>query len=158
MAKVILVCGKICSGKTTYAKALKAETRAVVLSADEIVLSLFGEFLGDEHDAVVEKSKQYLLNLAAEIARAGADVILDFGFWTRAERRAVREFFAEKSVAAQWHYLNIPQDKWRRNVARRNSEYKPGGGSYYVDETLAAKCEALFEPPERPEIDVWVEA
>jgi uridine kinase len=34
MAKVILICGKICSGKTTYAKRLLCENKAVLLSTD----------------------------------------------------------------------------------------------------------------------------
>lgn len=42
MAKVILICGKICSGKSTYAEQLRVQNNAVVLSTDEITLALFG--------------------------------------------------------------------------------------------------------------------
>ena len=40
MAKVLLICGKICCGKSTYAKKLKEENNAVILSVDEIMLSI----------------------------------------------------------------------------------------------------------------------
>ena len=41
MAKVFLICGKICSGKSTYARKLMENRQAVLLSADEIMLALF---------------------------------------------------------------------------------------------------------------------
>ena len=39
MPKVIMICGKLCSGKSTYAKKLQQEGKAVVLSIDEIMLA-----------------------------------------------------------------------------------------------------------------------
>ncbi|HOV25823.1 MAG TPA: AAA family ATPase [Pseudobacteroides sp.] len=48
MAKIIIMCGKICSGKSTYSQKLKKEINAVVLSCDELMLSLFDEQLGDK--------------------------------------------------------------------------------------------------------------
>ena len=50
MAKVIMTCGKICCGKTTYARCLQAAGNAVILSIDEITLSLFPEGAGEMHD------------------------------------------------------------------------------------------------------------
>ena len=47
MAKLVLICGKLCCGKTTYAKRLAKEIQAVRLSCDDIMLSLFGKDLGD---------------------------------------------------------------------------------------------------------------
>ena len=43
MAKVIMTCGRICCGKTTYAQKLREERNAVILSIDEITLTLFPE-------------------------------------------------------------------------------------------------------------------
>lgn len=34
MAKVIAICGKICSGKTWYARQLREQEQAVILSCD----------------------------------------------------------------------------------------------------------------------------
>ena len=50
MAKVYLICGKICSGKTTYAEKLCAENDAVLLSVDEMTLTVFGQNCGEKHD------------------------------------------------------------------------------------------------------------
>ena len=40
MARVFLVCGKLCSGKSICAETLKKEHKAVILSVDEITLAL----------------------------------------------------------------------------------------------------------------------
>ena len=42
MAKVIMMCGRICCGKSTYARRLRTEINAAVLSIDEIMLAVFG--------------------------------------------------------------------------------------------------------------------
>ena len=65
MAKVILVCGRICCGKTTYAHRLAKERRAAVLSVDEVMLAIFGQHCGDMHDTYAARTKQYLLVKAA---------------------------------------------------------------------------------------------
>ena len=88
MAKVIMVCGKICSGKSTYSEKLRKENKAVVLSVDEIMLTLFGQNAGKKHDEYVKKIKKYLLEKSLDIISADVDVILDWGFWTRTERKA----------------------------------------------------------------------
>ena len=62
MAKVIMTCGKICSGKTTYAEKMRRELSAVILSVDEIMLAVFGSDAGDKHDEYVKRIKNYLLN------------------------------------------------------------------------------------------------
>lgn len=49
MAKVIAICGKICSGKSYYANKIKDKLNAVILSTDEVTFDLIdneqGEFL-----------------------------------------------------------------------------------------------------------------
>lgn len=58
MAKVFLICGKICSGKSTYAEYLRTENTAVLLSVDEIMLALFGLYAGNKHDEYTEKNTE----------------------------------------------------------------------------------------------------
>ena len=70
MAKVILICGKICCGKTTYSQKLCSENNAVLLSVDEITLALFGQHCGDKHDEYVERTEKYLLSKSLELIQA----------------------------------------------------------------------------------------
>ena len=74
MAKVILICGKISAGKTHYAKSLLKKNNAVLLSADEITIALFGTEVGEEHNLIVERTQKYLLNKSLEIWRVNREV------------------------------------------------------------------------------------
>lgn len=148
MAKAIALIGKICSGKTHYARRLQSELPAVILSCDEVMLGLFGNDLGERHDAVSRDVRAYLLRKAVEIVRAGANVVLDFGFWQCAYRAEISGFFTEAGVPLEWRWLDVSDDLWRRNIAARNELVRRGeDASYYVDEGLLAKCVRLFEPP-----------
>ena len=154
MAKVYLICGRICSGKSCHAEALRREKRAVVLSVDELMLALFGQHAGEKHDDYVARIKAWYRQKSLEILEAGADVILDWGFWTRKEREYVREFYASRNIACAFHYLDIDDPEWRRRIDKRNQDVLAGRSeAYYIDEGLAAKFAAAFEKPEAGEID-----
>lgn len=154
MAKVIMTCGRICCGKSTYARKIKAETKAVILSIDEITLSLFPEGAGEMHDVYVHRAEQFLLALSLQILETGADVILDWGLWTREQRERIRRFYRERGVKNEIHYLRIPRPEWERRIRQRNEENT--GGAYFVDEGLMEKVERLFEEPAPEEVDVVI--
>ena len=96
MVKVIITCGKVCSGKTTYAKSLCKEQRAVLLSVDEAMLTIFGNDAGQMHDEYTECIKTYLKKSAAEAVKNGINVVMDWGLWTKRERKVKRAYFQEK--------------------------------------------------------------
>ena len=149
MAKVIALCGKICAGKTTIANRLREELSAVVLNSDELTLAI-----PFEHDVLYPIIKDYLLRKAAEIVRAGANVVLDFGFWSRADRREAKAFFAQACVPLEWRYISVSDEEWRRNIAARNEQVRSGkADAYFVDEGLARKCLELFEEPAPGELE-----
>lgn len=154
MAKVFLICGKICSGKTTYSQKLCREQPAVLLSCDELMCSLFDEQLGEKHDETVTKVKEYLLGKSLEIIRAGSSAVLDWGFWTRAEREFTKAFYRQNQVCLETHYVDAADEVWRKQVEKRNADCLAGfDGAYYIDEALARKADYLFEAPEPEEID-----
>ena len=107
MAKVFLICGKICSGKGFYTRQLKEKEHAVVLSCDEIENDLFHHDLGDRRDAISADIKAYLHKKAVDIARAGCNVILDWGFWSRKERTDVSAYYKNADIDFEWHYIDI---------------------------------------------------
>lgn len=157
MARVILLCGRICSGKSTYARRLCAETGAVALSVDEIMLALFGPDAGEKHDEYAARTEAYLLEKSLALTAAGVDVVLDWGFWGKASRAEARAFFASRGVACEMHYLDVGGEVWRRRLEKRNRQVLTGEASaYWVDEALARKAASLFEAPDESEIDVWV--
>ena len=158
MAKVIMTCGKICCGKTTYANKLKEEMNAVILSIDEITLALFPDGAGEMHDTYVLRAEQYLLKLSLQILQAGTDVILDWGLWTRQQRDRIRAFYrANGEIENEIHYLRIREQEWQRRIRKRNEGQGRDPSAYYVDEGLLEKVESLFEEPAADETDLIVE-
>ena len=156
MAKVIMTCGKICCGKSTYARRLREERKGVILSLDEIMLTLFPEGAGGMHDNYVLRTEQYLLNLSLQILALGTDVILDWGLWTRAQRDRLRAFWNGHGVEYEIHYLRIGKDEWERRIRSRNEKQENKPSAYFVDEGLLRKVEFLFEEPSADETDVIV--
>lgn len=156
LGRVIAVCGRICSGKTYYCEGLRAGRGGVTLSCDELMTALFHHQEGERFDEMSRDAKAYLHKKAAEIAMAGPDVILDWGFWRRDERREVTEYYRARNIGIEWHYIDINDADWRRNIDGRNKKVEAGESSdYYVDEGLLKKLERLFEAPERDEMDIW---
>ena len=156
MTKVILLCGKIASGKSVYAKRICKEEKAVMLSVDELVLSILGNDLGDKHDKITDRIQSYFFQKSVEIVNAGANVLLDWGFWTRERRAAARAFYESRGMVCEFHYIDVPDEVWHRNIDKRNRAVLAGEtDAYYVDEGLMKKLESLFEAPKREEMDVW---
>ena len=158
MPKLILICGKICAGKTTYAKRLMDGIQAIRLSGDEIMLALFPEPLGDRYEIVLDGVLDYLYNKAAEIISSGINVIMDCGFWQRHYRDEANAFFRERAITPEWHYVSVSDETWRKNIELRNGNILSGGtGDYYVDENLLAKFLNKDDEPLPDEIDVLYE-
>ena len=155
MTKAILLCGKVGCGKTTYAKKLMKERVAVLLSVDEIMLALFGNDAGDMHHYYSERTQGYLYQKSLEILEQGIDVILDWGFWTKATREAAGKFFEDAGYAHEMHYIAVTDELQRRNLSARNAAFLNGDHSaYYVDEATASIFNARFEEPSENEADI----
>lgn len=152
MAKVISLCGLVCTGKSTYAKKLCRDRKAALLSVDEITLALFPDGAGDMLDTYVERTEKLVFAKACEYAEVGIDSVLDIGLWTKRERDEAREYFAQKCVVFEIHYITVPREEWLRRIEKRNSAVMAGKCSaYYVDEGLAEKCLGAFEEPQADE-------
>lgn len=84
----------------------------------------------------------------------GIDVILDSGFWSRAERDHVRARVAQLGGRAILYRLTCPDDRARRRVADRNRSRS--GGLHIAPATydaLRARFEPLSPDEDRVEID-----
>lgn len=149
MAQMILICGRVCAGKTTYAKRLAQELHAVRLNADELMKPLFGEYLGDRHEEVLCQVTDLLLEKAAECYACGVTVILDLGFWQRSMRERANRFFEKKGICPTWHYLRLGEEEWHRRIAKRNAEVLAAGSrtDYLIDENIIRK---FTDPADEP--------
>ena len=157
MGKVIAICGKICSGKTYYANQIKEKENAVILSCDELTKILFDNNLGEKHDEMSKRIWDYLLNKAVEIVKAKTSVILDWGFWSKADRVFISEFFKSRNIVCEFHYVDANEKAWKQNIDERNKKVQEGlnVSDYYLDEGLMQKLLLSWEEPTKEEIDVW---
>ena len=157
MGKVILVCGKICSGKSHYSKAIKESLNAVIISPDEATYELINNEQGEFYNVFSERLNKYLTRKVGEIAQAGANVIFERGLWTRKEREQIVKYYKDNDIDCEIHYVCVDDETWKQNIAERNKRVKEGNGGsdFYLDEGLMKKLESMWEEPIDQEIDVW---
>lgn len=157
MAKIIAICGKICCGKTYYANQIKGIENAVVLSCDELTWDLFHNDLGEQHDEMAFKIWHYFKKKSVELVNAGCTVILDWGFWSAENRKALTEFYCSKNIPCEWHYIEIDDQTWHKNIEERNAKVLSGEATadFYLDEGLMKKLLEMWETPSKEEIDIW---
>lgn len=157
MEKVFLICGKICCGKSTYAEQLRSKYNAVILSVDEIMLSIFGDHTGEKHDEYCKNVQKYLFEKSLEFIYIGVSVILDWGFWQKTDREFAKDFYRSKKIVCELHFIDISEKTWKQRIAMRNDMLSRGKlNAYCVDENLARKFDSIFEYPDKDEIDVFV--
>ena len=156
MGKVIIICGKICSGKSYYAKQLKDELNAVIISPDEATYELINNEQGEFYDIFSKKLNKYLTKKVGEIAKAGANVIFERGLWSSKDRKEIRDYYNENNVESEIHYVCVDDERWKYNIKERNKRVLEGtgGSDFYLDEGLMKKLESKWEELTEEEYDV----
>ncbi len=159
MAKVYLICGKICSGKSYYSKELKNKINGVILSPDEATYDLINNEQGEFYNIFCSRLIKYLDKKVVEIVKSGANVIYERGFWSKEERDKAKKYFKENDVDYELHYVHVSDAVWHKQIEERNKRCLEGkgGSDFYLDEGLMKKLLSKFESPTPDEVDVWYE-
>ena len=156
MGKVVLVCGKICSGKSYYSKQLRASLNAVIITPDEATYELINNEQGEFYNVFSERLNKYLEKKVGEIAQAGANVIFERGLWSSKDRKEIRKYYNNMGVDCEIHYVYVEDETWKQNIQERNQRILDGNGGsdFYLDEGLMKKLESKWEEPTEEEYDV----
>ena len=156
MGKVIIVCGKICSGKSYYSKMIKDELNAVIISPDEATYELINNEQGNFYNVFSERLNKYLTRIVGEIASSGANVIFERGLWTKKDREEIRNYYKNKNIDCEIHYVYVSDDVWNKNIEERNKRVLSGNGGsdFYLDEGLMNKLISKWEEPNNEEVDI----
>ena len=152
MATLLLMCGLPGSGKTTLAKRLELERDALRLTPDEWIARLFGPTLTPPAlDWCRDPVEAIQWEVAERALRLGVNVILDFGFWSRAEREEFRARAAALGAGSEVHFLDVPREELSVRVAERAGADPPPGTFRVTDAQLDAWWK-VFEPPAEDEL------
>jgi predicted kinase len=145
--RLVLLCGLPAAGKTTLARELAEAYGAVRLSADEWKLALGIDPFDD--DARVRLETQ-LLALTQRLLALGTSVILEWGFWSRAERDELRELGRSLGAAVELRFLDVPYDELVRRVVDRTAS---GGIPITADHMEGYR--GAFQPPTEGELSLF---
>ncbi len=150
MARLILLCGLPGAGKSTLARRLAAALPAVLLSPDEWLADLGADLFDEPLRARLERRFSLL---ARELLALGQAVVLDFGFWTRAERDEQRLAARALGVPVELRYLTAPVDELARRVAARVAAGGPA--AVPISRELLETYVTWFEPPAAEELALF---
>src|SRR5918911_1916861 len=152
VATLHLIVGLPCSGKTTLAQELEHELPALRLTTDEWHVRLFGQDAEEpEHDTRHGLIEAMLWNIASRALELGTNVILDFGFWARAEREDYRLRAKRLGASSEVHFLDVPQAELLRRLAVRNSQ--PSQESFHISEESMKAWIEFFQKPTPDELE-----
>jgi predicted kinase len=143
VARVIFMCGPAGSGKSTVAR--RYERRGMTrLSVDQEARSR-GITTMPLPDEVRRDIEEVLRARLADLVRAGADVVLDFSFWSRAMRDEYREFLRPLGVRPETVYLATDRATALGRVAARAAR---DGDDFALSPELTAFYFDHFEIPD----------
>jgi predicted kinase len=151
VAVLYLMVGLPGSGKTTRAMQLAAETGALRLTPDEWQTRLFGNDMHHpDHDRRHDEVEALMWEIAAALLRRGADVVLDFGFWSRTERAEFARRARSLGAECRIDYQPVTMDELERRIKVRNAEAE--ANHYVIPLPLLQQWAEIFEPPGADEL------
>lgn len=140
------MCGKAGAGKSTLAKVLAREHRALHLSEDIWLARLYPNELRDFNDYLRLSAR--IRNVAAPLiigALEHQSVVLDFPANTVKSRQWFKSIFQQAQTPHTLHHLSASNDLCLRRIAVRNEE-RPEG-SHVLDEATFMHITSMFEAP-----------
>ncbi|MCA9674827.1 MAG: ATP-binding protein [Kofleriaceae bacterium] len=155
MARLHLILGPVGAGKSTLARRLAAEHRALRLALDDWMARLYGGDArptdGGERVAwYVERTERCLAviwEVAAQGVAAGTDVVLEIGLIRRVDRARFYDRVDATGAPLAVYLVDAPREVRRARVQRRNVEQ---GETFAMEVPLPffELASDLWEPPD----------
>ncbi len=141
---LVLLCGLPASGKSALARELAEAYRGVRLDPDAWELALDVDPFDEGFQARLEGQ---FWELAQQLLALGTSVVLEWGFWGRAERDEKRDMARTLGVAVELRFLDVPYEELVRRVVARHA-----AGGIAITEAHMERYRAMFQPPTDEEL------
>jgi len=145
-----LMCGKIASGKSTLANALKTEQAAILLTEDHWLSRLYPGQIHSVADYVTlsKRLRDIVGPLVIDMLKAGINVVLDFPANTPADRQWLRGLADTAQVSHSLHFIDVDDDTCRARLHLRN---KRGEHDFAATDTEFDLITSYFVAPDKEE-------
>lgn len=144
MATLHLIHGFVGAGKTTFAKKLESEIAAIRFTHDEWMVKLYGHNPPEaKYAQYYQKVSELIWDLTIKLLYLDCDVILDFGFWTRASRDEARAEARKTNSIVKLYFISCSEKAVLHRVATRNRNLPQE--SLYIDLQALASFRLRFE-------------
>src|SRR5262245_66416924 len=122
-----LISGLPCSGKTTYATALRADANCALFTLDRWLITCFGKYAisgvgTEEHARRVLACRELIWESASELLRRSVDVVLDDGFFLKDHRMRYVQLAAAVGAKTKIHFIDTPMEIVRARLEQRNAQ------------------------------------
>ena len=139
--QIILLCGFLGFGKTTYAQKVALELPAILFTHDEIMKERFGRN-PDDFAAKYKIVDDYIRAQTKQAVQQGQNVILDYGFWSKAKRREYYQWAKSLTPNVVFHVLECDMALAKQRVLNRT---QTDDNALYIDENCFDTLLTQFE-------------
>ena len=149
--KLVFLCGKMASGKSTLARDLAKRENAILLVQDEFLDALFPGEITDIPGFVkcYSRLRSALAQHVCALLLRGISVVLDFAGSTKAQRAWFREIIERTNVEHELHFVDASDALCKAQLADR-SKSLPADAPWTTEAEFAA-ITAYFQPPSEDE-------
>jgi predicted kinase len=140
-----LIHGFIGMGKTTFAKALADGRKCTRFNADEMMIGMYGQNPpANNYRERENKIKGVAWQLTQRLLKMGQEVVLDFGFWQRAERDQLRAWCKANQHELRLYNVTCPIEVAKQRTLERTK--KMPEHALFIDEAAFDELLKKFEP------------
>jgi len=136
------------TGKTTAARRMEIEKKALRLTKDEWVKALYGHENPPSAQDVIEGR---LIQIGLRVLELGNNVVIDYGLWGRDERSALRQAAADLGAMVEMHYFELTPAEQRRRLDQRQAE--ASHTTWHMSDEELAEWSASIDIPTPGELD-----
>ncbi|HUD22279.1 MAG TPA: AAA family ATPase [Acidobacteriaceae bacterium] len=146
-----MICGLPGTGKTTVSKRLEKQRRALRLCPDEWISAMLPTpSQRSEMDRLRDPVEAMQWDVAMRVLELGIDAILEWGFWSRAERVRLAAMARQRGFRVEVRSLAVPFEELWSRIEARNTALPPG--TFRVERADLELWWSDYEPPAPDEL------